>query len=101
MAAIRSPRITDAEIIGAAASRTVSEDVVRYIANQRDYVKLYQVRQSLVQNPKCPLALSLRFLATLHADDVKAISRSKNVPGALSTAARRLIQTRKGGEGGG
>jgi hypothetical protein len=101
MAAIRSPRISDSEVITAAGNRAVCEDVVRYIANQRDYVKSYQVRMSLVQNPKCPMALSLRFLSTLQADDVKLISRSKNVPAALSTAARRLITTRKGGEGGG
>jgi hypothetical protein len=101
MAAIRSPRISDSEVIAAAGNRAVCEDVVRYIANQRDYVKSYQVRMSLVQNPKCPMALSLRFLNTLQAEDVKNIARSKNVPAALSTAARRLITSRKGGEGGG
>jgi hypothetical protein len=100
MAAIRSPRITDSEVIAAAGNRAVCEDVVRYIANQRDYVKSYQVRMSLVQNPKCPMALSLRFLNTLQAEDVKLIARSKNVPAALSAAARRLMTARKGGEGG-
>jgi hypothetical protein len=101
LASIRSPRITDSEVIAAAGNRAVCEDVVRYIANQRDYVKSYQVRMSLVQNPKCPMALSLRFLNTLQAEDVKLIARSKNVPAALSTAARRLMTSRKGGEGGG
>jgi hypothetical protein len=53
------------------------------------------VKLSLVQNPKCPVALSLRFLPLLQADDLKQLARSKNVPGAVSTAARRLMQTRK------
>jgi hypothetical protein len=99
LAAIRSPRITDAEIVRAAGSRAVCEDVIRFIANQREFMKLYQVKHNLVQNPKCPLTFSLRILPMLHAEDVKALARSKNVPNALSTAARRLVQTRGSGSG--
>ncbi len=94
LAAIRSPKVTDAEIVRTAANRQVCEEVIRYIAGQRDLVKNYAVRMSLVNNPKTPLALSLRFLSSLNAEDVKAVSRSKNVPTALSTAARRLVATR-------
>ena len=65
MAAIRSPRITDSEIVKAASNRSVCEEVIRYIANQRDLTKNYQVKLSLVQNPKCPVALSLKFLPLL------------------------------------
>jgi hypothetical protein len=51
---------------------------------------------ALVTNPKCPLGSSLRFLAYLHQDDLRNISRSKNVPGALATSAKKLIQQREG-----
>jgi hypothetical protein len=95
MAAIRSPRITDSEIVSAAANRSVCEEVIRYIGNQRDLTKNYQVRLSLVQNPKCPVALSLKFLPLLQAEDLKLMARSKSVPGAVSTGARRLMQSRK------
>ncbi len=94
LAAIRSPRITDSEIVNAAGNRSVCEDVIRYIAAQRDLTQTYQVKLNLVQNPKCPLALSLRFLPFLQADDLKLVSKSKNVPGALSAGARRLVQNR-------
>jgi hypothetical protein len=97
MAAIRSPRITDSEVLKAASNRSVSEDVIRYIANQRDLTKNYQVKLSLVQNPKCPVALSLKYLPLLNVDDLKHVAKSKNVPGALSTGARRLLQNRKVG----
>ncbi|HEY0710788.1 MAG TPA: hypothetical protein VGG33_28545 [Polyangia bacterium] len=95
MAAIRSPGITDGEIALAAGNRGLSEDVIRYIANQRDMTKDYQVRLSLVQNPKCPVGLSLKFLSLLNAEDLKQVARSKNVPGAIVTSARRLMQSRK------
>jgi hypothetical protein len=94
MAAIRSPGITDLEVIRAAGNRAVSEDVIRYIANSKEYLKLYPVKLSLVGNPKCPLALTLKMLSTLRPDDLKNIARSKNVPNALSTAARKLTATR-------
>ncbi len=94
MAAIRSPKITEGEIVKIAANKGVCEEVIRYIANQRDLVKMYAVRFSLVQNPKCPLTFAMRFLNQLQADDLKNVSRSKNVPAALSGAAKRLIQKR-------
>jgi hypothetical protein len=98
LAAIRSPRITDSEIVGAAGNRSISEDVIRYIAGQRDLTKTYQVKLNLVQNPKCPVALSLKFLPFLQAEDLKHVARSKNVPSALATGARRLIQNRQKSE---
>jgi hypothetical protein len=95
LAAIRSPRITDSEIVNAAGNRSVCEDVIRYIAGQRDLTKHYQVKLNLVQNPKCPVALSLKYLPFLQAEDLKHVARSKNVPSALATGARRLIQNRE------
>jgi hypothetical protein len=71
--------------------------VIRYIANSRDRSKDYAVKLALVTNPKCPLGSSLRFLAYLHPDDLRNISRSKNIPGVLAAAAKRLLQQRQGG----
>lgn len=94
LAAIRSPRITDGDIVKAAGNRSLSEDVIRYIANRKELVKLYGVRLALVGNPKCGLALALRFLPTLNLDDIKQLARSKNVPGALAVAAKKLAAAR-------
>jgi hypothetical protein len=94
MAVIRSPMITDSEVVRAAGNRQVAEEVIRYIANQREFTKMYPVKIALVHNPKCPLAFSLRFLPMLHGEDLKTLARSKNIPSALALAARKLIQTR-------
>ncbi|MEO8215163.1 MAG: hypothetical protein ABI560_18330, partial [Myxococcales bacterium] len=90
MAVIRSPQITDGEIAKAAGNRSLSEEVIRYIGNRKELVKQYPVKLALVGNAKCPLAVALRLLPTLNADDIKHIARSKNVPGALSASAKRL-----------
>lgn len=100
MAVIRSPSISDMEVVAFASNRSICEDVIRYIANSRVYTKDYAVKQALVNNPKCPLALSIRLLNFLRPDDLRMLSRSKNVPGALSTAAKKLLETRtKSGAG--
>jgi hypothetical protein len=92
--------MTDMEIVAAAANRAVCDDVIRYIANSREYTKDYAVKQALVNNPKCPLSSSLRLLSFLHPNDLKSLSRSRNIPGALATAAKKLVQTREKSSGG-
>lgn len=94
MSVIRSPSISDMEVVAAAANRAVCDDVIRFIANSREFTKDYAVKQALVNNPKCPLASSLRLLSFLRPEDLKAVSRSRNIPGALATAAKKLLQTR-------
>ncbi len=95
MASIRSPKITDGEIVKAAGNRAVCEDVIRYIANQRTLLKMYPVKLNLVHNPKCPIAMSLRLMPQLHVEDIKSLARSKNVPSALCAAAKRLMAARE------
>ena len=94
MSVVRSPAISDGEIVAAAANRAICDDVIRFIANSREHTKDYAVKQALVNNPKCPLASSLRLLSFLRPDDLKSVSRSRNIPGALATAAKKLLQTR-------
>lgn len=94
MAAIRSPQLTDGEVVKAAGNRALSEDVIRYIANRKELVKQYPVKVALVGNAKCPLGIALRLLPSLHGEDIKSLARSKNVPAALSMAAKKLAAAR-------
>ena len=94
MAAARSPAITDMEIIAAASSRTVCDEVIRFIANSREHTRVYGAKLALVNNPKCPLVASRRLLNFLRLDDLKTIARSRNIPSALASAAKKLVETR-------
>jgi hypothetical protein len=96
MAAIKSPSVTEQEVGVLSQSRAVAEDVVRFIADNRDWTKSYVVKVNLVNNPKCPLSQSLRFLAHLRPGDLKSLVNNKNVPQALSSAARQILQRRPG-----
>ncbi|MDI7268171.1 MAG: hypothetical protein QME96_09275 [Myxococcota bacterium] len=96
MAAIKSPSITDQEVALISQSRSVSEDVIRHIADNREWTKSPIVKRNLVFNPKCPLGQSLRFLPHLRAPELKALVGNKNVPQTLCTAARNILQRRPG-----
>ena len=41
------------------------------------------------------LGASAAMLPLLHADDLKNVAKSRNVPSALATAARKLAATRE------
>ena len=73
----------------------VADDVIRIISRSKDMVRSYAVKLALVQNPKTPLQTSMRFLTLLRESDVRAISKSKNVPQAVSNQAKRLIMQKR------
>lgn len=94
VAAIRSPRITDSEAQAVAKSRTVHDDVIRHIATSKELSRSYGVKLALAGNPKTPLAMAMKLLPLLRDADVKIMAKSKNVPAAIATQARRMVQSR-------
>jgi len=95
IAAVTSPKITDNELIAIAKSRSVCDEVIRIIAANRDLTRIYQVKLALATNPKTPHAMSMKFVNYLQERDLRMIMKSKDVPTAVSTHARRIL-TRKG-----
>jgi hypothetical protein len=95
VAAILSPKITDTEIVAIAQSRNVGDEVLRIVANNRQWTRSYKVRLALAQNPKTPQQLAMGFVSQLHESDVLGLMKSKDVPSVISTHARRIL-TKKG-----
>jgi hypothetical protein len=94
-AVLRNPRITEEELVRVANSREASDQMLRVIAGNKKYLKNYAIKLGMVTNPKTPLHYSLKFINALHAKDLKNIAKSRNVPGAIARAARRIMD-RKG-----
>ena len=97
MAAIKSPGLTDPEVMRYAGMSTLAEEVIGYIANQREWTKMYSVKLSLVNNPKCPVGLAMRLLPHLREKDQDNLARSKGIPSALAAQARKLMMQRQTG----
>jgi hypothetical protein len=90
-AAAKSPLLKEPEAVQISASRVVSEDVLRILAMNKDFVRNYQVKLNLVSNPRTPFSFSSRLVPMLRESELKMLSKSKNVTGAISTAVRQQL----------
>jgi hypothetical protein len=95
VAVIRSPRITDGEVLVQANNKTANDEVLRIICGDREWVKMYPVKLALVKNPKVPQAISMRFLSTLRETDVKNLARDRNVPNVIQMMARKMVSKKE------
>ncbi len=93
-AAIRSPKLTDREVVAFAQARNLSDEVIRIIATNREWTRSYQVVLALVKNPKAPLLFTIKFLNRLTDRDLATIMRSREVPGQIKQTARRTMMRR-------
>jgi len=90
-AVLSSPKLTTAEVERFARMTSVSDDVLRTIAQNRSWMKQYGVIAGLTKNPKTPVGLSLRLVSRLNAKDLNTLAVDRNIPGALRNAARKRV----------
>jgi len=93
-AVLQSPRLTDQEVEAFASMSSLTDEILRLIANNRVFRKNYTVVRNLINNPKTPLDVTLHMLPMLNAQDLKRLTMNKNVPETLRTSAFKLQRTR-------
>ncbi|MBK7802042.1 MAG: hypothetical protein IPJ55_05075 [Chloracidobacterium sp.] len=98
-AVVNNPRISEQEIENIASMRSLSEDVLRQIASNRQWSRSYGVMHSLVRNPRTPIANSLTIMSRLQLRDLTALSKNRNVSDGVRRHAARLLSARTGGRG--
>lgn len=91
-AVLGSPKLTEAEVESFAAMKSLSEDALRTIASNRDWIKKYPVLVNLVKNARTPIGLSLGMVSRLNPRDMKALSVDRNVSEVLRKAAKRFVK---------
>jgi hypothetical protein len=94
LAVLSNPKLTLHEVEMIAASRNVSEEVLREIAANKDWIKSYSVTLSLVNNPKTPVPIGLTFLSKLRTRDLRFVGKNKGVPEVIRMSAKRIAGTR-------
>jgi hypothetical protein len=95
-AVLRNPRLTDSEVESIASIRSVPEDVLRQIGQNRAWTKSYTLIHNLVKNPRTPIAIALGFLNRIQTRDMRALSSNKNIPDVIRQTAYRLYLKRSG-----
>jgi len=91
---LQNPRISDHEILQFAKEKTLPEEILALLSKRKEWMKKYPVRLAVAQNPKTPLALSLRLLRTFRDLDLRRIARSKDVSVHVASGARRIMMSR-------
>jgi hypothetical protein len=95
VAVLSSPKMTESEIESVAKMASVSDEILRIIANTRAWMKRYGVMAALAKNPKTPVAISMNLLGRLTDKDLKMISADRNVPEILRITARQKMVMQK------
>jgi hypothetical protein len=83
---------TEDEIEQVAANRSIDEEVLATISRRREWVSRYGTCRALVQNPRTPVGISVRLVARLSVRDLKLLSKDRNVPEPVRSAAGRLYR---------
>src|SRR5256885_7743938 len=59
---------------------SLTDEILRLIAGNRNFRKNYTVVRNLINNPKAPLDVTMHMLPMLNAVDLKRLTTNKNVP---------------------
>ncbi|MGH7885452.1 MAG: hypothetical protein ACRENO_07130 [Thermodesulfobacteriota bacterium] len=97
-AVLRNPKISETEIVLISQSKIVSDDILRQISDNKKWTKFYQVKLSLVKNPKTPSHISLNYLRHLRELDIKSIMKDKNLPGVVTNGANNIYKDMRRGK---
>lgn len=94
-AVLKNPRITEGEVLVVAKNRSSSDEMIRIIMLNKDWVKIYDMKKALVAHPRTPLQTAIKYMAFLAEKDIKELARSRNVTQAIVNNARRMMMTKK------
>ena len=86
-----NPRISEDEVTAIAKNRNVERELIDMIVRRKEWLANYQIRLALVTNPKTPVTIALKHLTTLMTRDLRQLAKSKNVPAAVNSAAKRMV----------
>jgi hypothetical protein len=92
---LENPGLTLKEVSQFARNKNLPEDIIRKIASKREWVRAYQVKLALLFNPKTPGGAAGRFLRFMRRNDLKALSRSREVSRPVARAAQEEINRRE------
>jgi hypothetical protein len=91
-AVVKSGRLSDQEVASYAGNKNLDSDVIREIASNREWIRKYPVKVSLLNNPKTPVAQAVSMVSQLQKKDLMHLTRNRNIPSVVNEAANRLYR---------
>jgi len=94
-AVLKNPRISEGEVLGIAKNRAASDEHIRLITLNRNWVKNPEVQKALVVHPRTPLPKALRYMNVMNVKELKNLAKSKSVSQVIANNARRLLMAKE------
>lgn len=89
---IRNPMISDLEVTKYSSDKNMAPEVIKYIAQNKKWLKKYTIKLNVVKHPKTPLGIAARLMETLRLADIKALSKGRDVPSAIRKKANNYLE---------
>ncbi|MBN2695308.1 hypothetical protein JXR93_11660 [bacterium] len=86
-AVIRNPMVTDQEALRWSSDKNTAQEVIRFIANNKKWMRKSAIKMSILKHPKTPLGKAANLLEGLPLPELKSLSRVSGLSGNL----KRLI----------
>ena len=93
-AVVGSPKLTQDDVVSYAASSLTHEDILRFIADSRQWAANRQVVSALVLNPRTPPPAAIRFLKSYQTNELRVLSMNRGLSAPVRQEARRLLAQR-------
>jgi hypothetical protein len=97
MAVLNNPGLKESEIDMLAKNTGTNVDILRTIGRNREWVSNRNIMLSLVMNAKTPVEISVRFLPRLMKKDLEFVSKTRSLPMAVRTNAKRILSSKAKG----
>lgn len=94
-AVVKSPRITEMEILNICNMRTIQDEIIRIICAKPEWTKNYTIQVALANNPKTPFQTALRFARMMRIADLQKLSKNKNAPPQLVKLAKEIYNQKR------
>jgi hypothetical protein len=89
-AVMRNPRMSEQEAEAIAGMRNVEDEVLRMLANRREWISKYAIMLTLCRNPKVPVGVVLPFVSRLTLRDLKGLKDDKGVQQVIREMAKKF-----------
>ena len=93
---LENPRLTENEVYEFARNKDLDDAIIRAIAVNNSWMKNYSIKWAIISNPKTPLDISVSWCKHLKEKELRLLAKSKNIPQALATQCRKLLEKRQG-----
>jgi hypothetical protein len=93
-AVMHSPKLSEQDVLAYVASSQTHEEILRAIAEDRRWTANRQIVAALVQNPRTPPPVAIRFLRAFQTNELRILMQNRGLSVVVRQEARRLVAQR-------